>query len=86
MAAPTVDWEQVARTFVHQLKVAILDALEKDGGSPRSPIELARERGEEVNTLAYHFRGLADEGLIEVAATEPRREAVEHFYRLKVEA
>lgn len=46
-----------------------------------SPIELARELDESLGTVSYHIRCLADLGCIELVRTEPRRGAVEHYYR-----
>jgi DNA-binding transcriptional ArsR family regulator len=46
-----------------------------------SPIELAREIDESLGTVSYHIRLLADLGCIELVRTEPRRGAVEHYYR-----
>ena len=49
-----------------------------------SPNELARELGEPLGRVSYHVRTLADIGAIELVGTEPRRGAVEHFYRAAV--
>jgi hypothetical protein len=46
-----------------------------------SPVEIARELGEPVNSIAYHVRILADAGCVEQVDQRQRRGAVEHFYR-----
>jgi DNA-binding transcriptional ArsR family regulator len=81
-----VDWERVARGFLHPLKLGILDALAADGGQVMSPVEFHRESGEPLGNVSYHFNGLFEAGLLELTDTQPRRGAVEHYYRLKAEA
>jgi hypothetical protein len=49
-----------------------------------SPAELARELDAPLANVAYHTRVLADLGCIELARTEPRRGAIEHYYRAVV--
>jgi DNA-binding transcriptional ArsR family regulator len=46
-----------------------------------SPVTLAREFGVPLTTVSHHARVLRDLGYIELVRTEPRRGAVEHFYR-----
>jgi len=47
-----------------------------------SPKELAAALGEELSQVSYHVKVLRDDcRLIEETRTEPRRGAVEHFYR-----
>lgn len=48
-----------------------------------SPKEVACEIGVEVSYVSYHFEQLERKGLIELVKTEPKRGAVEHFYRAK---
>jgi DNA-binding transcriptional ArsR family regulator len=52
----------------------------------RSPNDLATELGESLGRVSYHVRRLADIGAIELVRTEPRRGAVEHFYRATARA
>jgi hypothetical protein len=47
----------------------------------RSPKELAEDLGHDVSHVAYHVRELLKLGAIELVKTEPRRGAVEHWYR-----
>jgi DNA-binding transcriptional ArsR family regulator len=53
--------------------------LEKD--APLSPKELAGLTGENLSTISYHVRVLADKYAIELAEEEPVRGSVAHFYR-----
>jgi DNA-binding transcriptional ArsR family regulator len=48
-----------------------------------SPNELSQALGEGLSQVSYHVKVLRDdcEGLIEETRTEPRRGAVEHYYR-----
>ena len=48
---------------------------------PVSPKQLADSLREPLGNVSYHMRELADAGLLEFVRTEPRRGAVEHFYR-----
>jgi DNA-binding transcriptional ArsR family regulator len=52
----------------------------------RSPNDLASELGENLGRVSYHVRRLAEIGAIELVRTEPRRGAVEHFYRATARA
>jgi DNA-binding transcriptional ArsR family regulator len=51
-----------------------------------SPNEIATEMGESLGRVSYHVRRLAEIGAIELVRTEPRRGAVEHFYRATAQA
>jgi DNA-binding transcriptional ArsR family regulator len=77
-----VDWERVARATLHPTKVAVLDALAQDRGRVMSPNELSKELGEALGNVSHHVKSLFELGLLEAAGTEPRRGAVEHYYRL----
>jgi hypothetical protein len=49
-----------------------------------SPNELAKKLGEPLTNVSYHVRMLHDLGCIELVETEPRRGALEHYYRAVV--
>ena len=74
-------WEHLARAEVHPLRISILEVLAIDNGRAMSPKELSFELQERLGNTAYHVKELARLGLLELAATEPRRGAVEHYYR-----
>ncbi len=46
-----------------------------------SPSELSIALGEGLSQVSYHVQVLKDDGRIEETRTEPRRGAVEHYYR-----
>jgi DNA-binding transcriptional ArsR family regulator len=46
-----------------------------------SPSELSEELNEGLSQVSYHVKVLRDFEMIEMTKTEPRRGAVEHFYR-----
>lgn len=46
-----------------------------------SPSELAGELDEPIGNVSYHMRTLAELGMVELVRTEPRRGAVEHYYK-----
>jgi len=46
-----------------------------------SPNQLSRELGEPLGNVSYHVKTLLEYDCIELVKTEPRRGAVEHFYR-----
>src|SRR5918999_5780507 len=73
---------EFARVLAHPLRPRILELLAVRGEA--SPNEMAAELGVPLGTLSYHTRLLRDLGWIELVRTEPRRGAVEHFYRAVV--
>jgi DNA-binding transcriptional ArsR family regulator len=73
--------QRLHRALSHPLRVQILDRLNVGEWSPR---ELERELGEGLSQVSYHVKVLRDFELIEMTKTEPRRGAVEHFYRAVV--
>jgi DNA-binding transcriptional ArsR family regulator len=63
----------------HPLRARILELItERD---ETSPVELARELDERLGPVSPHTRVLRDLGCVELVRTEPRRGAVEHYYR-----
>ncbi|HEX5983706.1 MAG TPA: helix-turn-helix domain-containing protein [Solirubrobacterales bacterium] len=47
----------------------------------RSPKQLTVPVNRDVSIVSYHVRVLAEHGAVELVDTEPRRGAVEHFYK-----
>jgi len=66
------------KALAHPLRVKILDYM-NDG--EWSPSGLAEELVEGLSQVSYHVKVLKDFELIEMTKTEPRRGAVEHYYR-----
>jgi DNA-binding transcriptional ArsR family regulator len=59
----------------------ILERLSEHGVA--SPSELADALGEPLGNVSYHVRILRELDCLELVRTEPRRGALEHFYRGK---
>lgn len=70
--------QRLRRALGHPLRMRILMRLNE---AVRSPVQLAGEQEEPLNTVAYHVRVLLDLGFLELVRTAPRRGATEHFYR-----
>jgi hypothetical protein len=58
--------------------VRILTSLHKGISSPN---QLSQELGEPLGNVSYHVKTLLEYDCVELVKTEPRRGAVEHFYR-----
>jgi len=70
--------QKLAKALAHPLRMRILTSLH-DGIS--SPNQLSQELGEPLGNVSYHVKTLLEFDCIELVKTEPRRGAVEHFYR-----
>ena len=68
----------MAKALAHPLRVQLLSALNEGVASPN---ELAKQPDEPLTNVSYHVRMLHDLGCIELVDTEPRRGALEHYYR-----
>lgn len=64
--------------LAHPTRRRILQIVTERVASPR---EIADELGQPVGRISHHVRWLAGRGYIVLVRTEPRRGAVEHFYR-----
>ena len=62
----------------HPLRARILQRL---GERVASPGDLALELGAPLGVVSYHVRMLRDYDCVELVRTEPRRGALQHFYR-----
>lgn len=77
--APCVDWEAVARSQIHPLKLRIIELYAT--GAELTPVDVQRELDEpKLGNVSYHVRALVADGLLELVRTEPRRGALAHFY------
>jgi DNA-binding transcriptional ArsR family regulator len=65
------------------LRVRALTVLNERVASPN---ELAKEFGEGLSQVSYHVKVLLENDCIELVKTEPRRGAVEHYYRATARA
>ena len=69
---------RIAKALAHPLRARILQRL---GERVASPGDLAVELGAPLGVLSYHVRMLRDYDCVELVRTEPRRGALQHFYR-----
>lgn len=77
--SPDLESVRVASALTHPTRIAILTML-KDG-AVLSPSKMAEEVDEPLGNFSYHCKKLVDLECLELVRTEPRRGAVEHFYR-----
>jgi DNA-binding transcriptional ArsR family regulator len=70
--------QRLVKALAHELRVEILTILNERMASPN---ELAKELNEGLSQVSYHVKVLKDYECIELVKTEPRRGAVEHYYR-----
>lgn len=76
-AGPQVD-QRLMKALGHPLRIGILTVLNDRMASPN---ELSKELEEGLSQVSYHVKVLKDFEMIEMVKTEPRRGAVEHYYR-----
>jgi DNA-binding transcriptional ArsR family regulator len=70
--------QRLVKALAHPLRVEILAILNERMASPN---ELSKELDEGLSQVSYHVKVLKDFACIEMVKTEPRRGAVEHYYR-----
>lgn len=70
--------QNLAKALAHPLRVRILSSLHKGISSPN---QLSQELDEPLGNVSYHVKTLLEYDCVELVKTEPRRGAVEHFYR-----
>lgn len=70
--------QDLVKSLAHELRAEILAILNERMASPN---ELAKELGEGLSQVSYHVKVLKDYNVITLVKTEPRRGAVEHYYR-----
>jgi len=81
MAADIRDAEQALLVCLrHPLRKLLLSLYVKEGGK-LSPKELADFTKRRLSSVGYHVRELAKYGAVELVDAQPRRGAVEHFYK-----
>jgi DNA-binding transcriptional ArsR family regulator len=70
--------QKLVKALAHPLRVEILTILNEKMASPN---ELSKQLDEGLSQVSYHVKVLKDFDCIEMVKTEPRRGAVEHYYR-----
>jgi predicted transcriptional regulator len=71
--------ENIVTALNHPLRRRLLVAF---AAKQSSPVELHRQLGVELSSVAYHVRALEFYGLIDKVAERPARGSVQHFYAL----
>lgn len=74
---------RLIKALAHPLRAEILAVLNEGVASPN---ELAKRFGEGLSQVSYHVKVLHECDCIELVKTEPRRGAVEHYYRATARA
>lgn len=77
-AHPPKGNERLIKAIAHPLRYRVLTVLSEGIASPKA---VADRLDEPLGRVSHHVRVLAELGAIELVRTEPRRGAVEHFYR-----
>lgn len=70
--------QRLMKALSHPLRVQILTLVNEREWSPN---EMSKELEEGLSQVSYHVKVLRDFEMIEMVRTEPRRGAVEHYYR-----
>ncbi len=71
--------QRLVRAVAHPLRVEILEVLV--GKGEMSPTQIAETLGSKPGNVSYHVNVLRECEVLELVRTEPRRGALEHYYR-----
>ena len=74
------DQTQLGKAQAHPLRLAILQTMQRERSISPNQLSIALEQP--LGNVSYHVKTLLEYGCIRLVKTEPRRGAVEHFYRL----
>jgi DNA-binding transcriptional ArsR family regulator len=69
----------VLKALGHPLRMRLLTFITERGEA--SPVEMSRALDKPLASVSHHTRVLRDLGCVELSRTEPRRGALEHYYR-----
>ena len=75
-----MNWERLARTETHPLRVSILEALASTAAQ-LSPKALSAALEAPLSTVNYHVTELGNSELVKLVEKVQVRGATEHFYR-----
>lgn len=79
-----IDWEGLARSTAHPLRISTLEILSLEGGRALSASELCQELQIPLSNISYHVIELAKAKLIKRVKTRQVRGSTETFYRVRV--
>lgn len=69
--------------LAHPIRLTIM----RSAAEPFSPKDMADKLGDvSLQLVSYHVRILRDAGLLQLTSTEPRRGALQHFYKASPDA
>ena len=83
MKAPSHSTQELLIALGHPTRRRILRQM--NGGPPASPRELAEQLDDSLSNVSYHFRVLADAGVLKLVSTKPVRGSTQHFYGMLLE-
>ena len=84
MAASSRSTQNLFVALGHPTRRRIL--REMDGGPPASPRELTERLDDTLSNVSYHFRVLAEAGVLKLVSTRPVRGSTQHFYGMEIDA
>jgi DNA-binding transcriptional ArsR family regulator len=84
MAASSRSTQNLFVALGHPTRRQIL--REMDGGPPTSPRQLTERLDDTLSNVSYHFRVLAEAGVIKLVSTRPVRGSTQHFYGMEIDA
>jgi DNA-binding transcriptional ArsR family regulator len=84
MAASSDSTQNLFVALGHPTRRQIL--REMAGGPPASPRELTERLGDTLSNVSYHFRVLAEAGVLKLVSTRPVRGSTQHFYGMEIDA
>jgi DNA-binding transcriptional ArsR family regulator len=73
-----VHWETAARALLHPTIVRVLELCDEQARSPR---QIAKLMDVPLGAVSYHVRALAAKDMLVLVDEQPRRGAIEHYYR-----
>jgi DNA-binding transcriptional ArsR family regulator len=79
MASSGIVEASLVKALGHPLRMRLLTFITERGEA--SPVEMSRALDVPLATVSHHTRVLRDLRYIELSRTEPRRGAMEHYYR-----
>jgi DNA-binding transcriptional ArsR family regulator len=84
MAASSRSTQNLFVALGHPTRRQIL--REMNGGPPASPRDLTELLDDTLSNVSYHFRVLAEAGVIKLVSTRPVRGSTQHFYGMEIDA
>jgi DNA-binding transcriptional ArsR family regulator len=84
MEAAALSTQDLMVALAHPLRRQIL--REMIDGPAVSPREMSELLDDTLSNIAYHFRVLADGGILKLVRTRPVRGSTQHFYEVSIDA